>query len=135
MAYNDGMRERKWILYVEDERDLAEEVIEVLEEHDLKVIHSVDYTDAINKAQNQKFDLMIVDIHLRKGMGDSLIKAIKGNLRHINNSTPVIVASSQITEELVHSIGKDIKNALVKPYKIETLIQTVFKLLRMKSPL
>lgn len=120
------------ILYLEDELELAQEVIEELEDTGLKVIHCVDYHNAIIKADNQKFDLFIVDIHLKVGTGDKFIKTIKQNVRHINHNTPILVASSQLTEELVKYIGDDIDYAIVKPYNLFTLLSNISKILQKK---
>lgn len=119
----------KSILYLEDEVELAQEVIEELEELNLKVIHCTDYVMAVLKASQQKFDLLIVDIHLEKGTGDKLIRGIKDTPKHINHRTPVIVASSQVTKELVADIGADIEYALVKPYSLDALVANVSKIL------
>lgn len=123
------MEEQKCILYIEDEEDLVAEVSAELREYGIKVVNSSEYIDAIVKASNQKFDMFIVDIHLKKGTGDQIIKSIKSNPRHINHRTPMLVASSQITTELVETIGKDIQYALVKPFDFKQFLENIFKAL------
>ncbi|MCO4794800.1 MAG: response regulator [Bacteriovoracaceae bacterium] len=113
------------VLYIEDEMDLAEEVIEELTDAGIRVVHATSSTDAITKSANQKFDCIISDINLAKGTGDTVIQVIKGNIQHINYNTPVLVASSHITKELIFKIGKQISEAVVKPYDPDELIQKI----------
>ena len=117
----------KTILYAEDEVELAEEVIEELKELDFSVTHCIDYVSSRERASEQRYDLILVDIHLKMGTGDMLIKDIKQNPEHINHNTPVIVASSQVTKDLIGSIGSDIDYALIKPYSLNDLIANITK--------
>lgn len=121
---------QKCILYLEDEKDLAEDIVAELTDFGIKVIHTDEALDGISKAANQEFDLLIVDINLKHGTGDRVIKSIKSTQNHINFETPILVVSSHITAELVHTIGRDIEYALVKPFDLDTLLENVFTLLK-----
>lgn len=121
-----------WILYLEDEEDLAQEVIAELTDLGIKVTHCDEYTAGIIKATNQKYDLIIADIHLKRGTGEKLIKVIKCNPQHINYKTPALIVSSQITQNTIMSLGRDIKHAIVKPFKLEELANMVLKILNFK---
>ncbi len=67
------MRNRKYVLYIEDEKEIAQMIKDELEELSVNVLTSDTYNDAYSKASNQKFDIIIADIHLRRGTGDQVI--------------------------------------------------------------
>ncbi len=121
------MVKRKYILYIEDEVELAEIVKEELESECYKVVTSETYTDAIKKLSNQKFDLIIADLKLKKGSGDMVIELIKQDSKNFNYSTPVFVASGMITSDILKRVGGHIDHAFVKPFEIEELLDKVKK--------
>lgn len=123
------MAKKKCVLFIEDELELAEEVVELLEYSNIKVVHVVDYTDAISKAANQVFDLIIADIHLKRGTGDKVIKTIRATSRHLNYKTPIMVASSHVTRELMFEIREHLYHAMVKPYKLTEFLDKTLEVL------
>ena len=121
------MVKRKYILYIEDEIELSEIVKEELESECYKVVTSETYTDAIKKLSNQKFDLIIADLQLKKGSGDMVIELIKQDSKNFNYSTPVFVASGMITSDILKRVGSHIDHAFVKPFEIDELLDKVKK--------
>lgn len=122
--------QKKSILYVEDELELAVEVIEGLEEAGYRVIHSKTSQDALNKAANEKFYCLVFDIHLAVGTGDEVISKIRNNRIHVNNITPCVVVSSHLNKELVVKLADLIQGALVKPYLIDHLLDKIKEAVR-----
>ncbi len=116
---------KKWVLYLEDEIELAEEVIIELEYNGFHVVHCASYRESVLKANMQKFDIIIADIHLEKGTGDKVIQVIKNNPHHMNFRTPVMILSSNITKNIISNVGKDLVAAKVKPYSISELVGSV----------
>ncbi len=127
------MKNRKFVLYVEDELELCLMVKEELEEHGVNVLFSDCYNDAFHKVSNQKFDLIIVDIHLKKGTGDQVIEMIKTNPAHVNFETPVMVASAKITHGVVKRVGQFIDHAFVKPFNVGELVEKAHEFLKTNS--
>ena len=119
------MVNRKYILYIEDEPELVNIIKEELENKSYKVISSDSYNDAIYKLANQRFDLIIADIQLKKGSGDMVIEHIRSDKKHFNFSTPVFLASSKITGDVVKRIGSYVDQAFVKPFDFDDLINKV----------
>ena len=72
------------VLYVEDELELAEVVIKGLEDLGISVVHATNAMDATAKTRNQAFDLLILDINLDKGTGDSVIESVRKNPKNPN---------------------------------------------------
>jgi DNA-binding response OmpR family regulator len=123
----------RWILFIEDEELIAETVIDVLENFGFKVVHCMDYISAIQKASNQVFEAMVVDIRIGKGSGEKFVQTIKSSAGHLNYSTPVLIASSLITKDLLESIGSKIDDAIVKPYSMQDLVKNLCNLIGLKS--
>ncbi len=116
---------QKSILVVEDEEDLASEIIDLLEDNDYHVVHATTANTASWMITNQKFDCILMDINLEAGFGDQVVEFMRSDSRGINFKTPVILASSHISKKTVGRIGKDIQGALVKPYKFQDLLSKI----------
>jgi len=117
----------KTFLYIEDEIEIANLVLDEFREKGAKCIHAVEYKDAVNKANFQKFDIIITDIRLKLGFGDDLVNLIKTNDNHVNYNTPVIVNSAFISDDLRSKIGSFVFEFLPKPHRMSTLIGLVEK--------
>ncbi len=119
----------KIILYVEDEMELAQMVMEGLRAAGFTVVHSAEYKDAALKAKNQRFDCIISDIRLLRGTGDNLILEIKQTPAHTNRNTPIIAVSSHFTKTLIAKIGVEISAAFAKPFELKELIKKLYELM------
>lgn len=111
----------KSVLYVEDELDLANEIIEEMEESNIGVVHVTSADAAFIQTQKKDFDCIIVDINLSLGRGDELIERIRYDIFNPNKETPIIVASSQLSKALVGRLSGKIQGGVVKPYSIKDL--------------
>lgn len=115
---------KKWtILYVEDEPDIIEALIPVLNKEGIFVVQAESVASAIHKSENQEFDALIFDIHLKSGTGDNAIELIRRSVRNPNMKKPILVASSHIDNPLIHKLADHIQGALVKPFRAKDLIK------------
>jgi two-component system, chemotaxis family, chemotaxis protein CheY len=115
----------KWILLVDDESDIIELFKSILKSYDAKVVVAQDGEDGLNKAINQKFDLILTDHKMPKKTGLDFIKRIRE--KSLNKETPVIVISGHLDKDLIMEFAKN-RNShiLVKPLdsiKFEELLQ------------
>lgn len=113
------------ILYAEDEQDLANEIIEEIEDSGVGVIHVLTADAAYLQTKRKKFDCIIVDINLAIGRGDEFIMRVRKDLFNPNKDTPVIVASSHIDKNLIENIQGSIQGGVVKPYSIADLFSKI----------
>ena len=124
-----NLREKKWILIVEDEKDLAELMGEELQEEGFEYIHSSSAKDAKFKLDNQEFVCMLLDMNLEQGSGEDILRHIMRDKAVTNFSTPVLVISGNLVDSRIKEIKERIQGALVKPFDMETLINKIKSLI------
>ena len=110
------------ILLVEDEIKIAEFVLHGLAQAGCQVTHVQDGLTGWQALQNQKFDVVVMDIMLPYVDGFELLKA----LRQANNLTPVIVlsAKSELSDRL-QGFESGANDYLAKPFFIEELLARI----------
>jgi PAS domain S-box-containing protein len=114
----------KSILYVDDEKLLAELGKATLEEIGYKVEALSDVTEALSiiRANPYRFDLVITDQTMPNMLGTDFAR----ELQKIRPELPIILVSgytASLGQEYLHSIG--IKDLLLKPHSIHSLASTV----------
>lgn len=115
------------ILYVEDEKYLADAVIHVLNKSDIDVDWADDGEKGLNMAMQPIYDAIVLDVMLPKMSGLDILKTI----RERGVKTPVIILSalSQVEDKVKGlTIGAD--DYLAKPFKTSELIARLNALVR-----
>jgi len=115
----------KTVLYIEDEIDLAELIMDELRDNGLKCIHSPSFSGAMTKANYQKYDAIITDIMIEEGTGDDLIRHIRSTPQHVNHATPIIVTSAYLSPELRADLNGKVQNILSKPHSMDDLFNVL----------
>lgn len=117
----------KKILYVEDHRDTAEAVKQMLEEVGYEVDISSRGADGLKKTQEKKFDLVLLDVMLPDMSGWDIFKTLsskKYNAKYIFLS--VIPVSSERMNEFWKA---GISDYITKPFTKKDLIERIKKIL------
>ncbi|MBK26306.1 MAG: hypothetical protein CME70_20065 [Halobacteriovorax sp.] len=125
LCKDHGTIEGSSVLFIEDEKGLAEEIKEELEDEGVKVTHVLSADAAFLHSKQQQYSCMIVDINLAIGTGDEFIERIRLSPSNPNWETPIVVASSQISKPLLKKIHKHVQGAVVKPYSIKDLFEKI----------
>ena len=115
------------ILYVEDEKYLADAVIHVLDKSGIAVDWADDGETGLDMAVKPIYDAIVLDVMLPKMSGFDILKTI----REHNIKTPVIMLSalSQVEDKIKGlNIGAD--DYLAKPFKTQELIARLNALTR-----
>lgn len=119
------------VLYVEDEKKLAEAVIYLLTRNKINVDHVDDGEQAIDAILNSEYDAIILDIILPKISGLDVLK----NIRSRNIRTPVIMLSAlNEVDDKVRGLEYGADDYLAKPFKVTELIARL-KALTRRPPL
>lgn len=112
------------VLVVEDNQEVREQIIKLLENFFDDITNAIDGVDALEKFNNDNFDLIITDINMPRMDGCELIK----NIKEINHEQVIIVVSAYNDSEiLIKLIQEGVSNFLMKPIKTNSLIEILYK--------
>lgn len=118
----------KRILVVDDDRNIVELLCVNLKSAGFDVVTAVDGLQATNSAHQQMPDLIILDIMLPAGGGESVLQRLKLSTRTAD--IPVLAISALPIDNAMAKIkGGLIEGFFSKPLKMEALIEAINKLL------
>lgn len=119
------------VLYVEDEKLLADAVAYLLKKAGFLVDLANDGESGLDFALSNSYDCIVLDIMLPKLSGLRILETI----RHRNINTPVIMLSAlSQTHDKVHALDAGADDYLAKPFKSAELIARI-KALTRRPPL
>ena len=108
----------KNILIVEDNIDIHNLIREVLEKKHYRVLSSYTGTEAMRIIENERIDLILLDLMLPEMNGEEIVKKVK--------DTPIIVISAKIsTEDKVNVLLNGANDYLTKPFNVEELLARI----------
>ena len=108
------------VLYVEDEQDVMEDIVDILSLKIDKVIAAHNGKEALELFRNNKIDLIITDIQMPIMNGIEFIK----NVRKVDEETPVIITTAfNEIEFLKQIIDLNIYKYITKPIDIRELLK------------
>lgn len=117
---------RASILLVEDEEHLHETLKLNLELEGYEVTSAFDGNAALQKVNNEYFDLIIMDIMLPEIDGISVTESIRVN----HNEVPILILSARNSSaDRVLGLKKGADDYLTKPFNLEELLLRVSKLI------
>ena len=115
------------ILYVEDEKFLAEAVIHLLKKEKIAVDWAADGEEGLDLALKTNYDAIVLDIMLPKISGLKILKTI----RERGVKTPVIMLSAlNEVEDKIKGLDLGADDYLTKPFKTSELIARLNALTR-----
>lgn len=115
------------ILVVEDERDLNRFVSLSLRNNGYEVVTCYDGQEGLEKAENERFDLILTDIMMPKMDGYELCESI----RSFQPDVPIVFMTAKddkISKLTGYSLGVD--DYVVKPFDMDILLMKIGAILR-----
>lgn len=123
MCYDEIMR----ILYVEDEKFLAEAVIHLLKKEKIMVDWASDGEEGLSLALKPNYDCIVLDIMLPKMSGLDILKIVRAR----GIKTPIIMLSAlNEVEDKIRGLEGGADDYLAKPFKTAELIARINALTR-----
>jgi two-component system, OmpR family, alkaline phosphatase synthesis response regulator PhoP len=120
------MSTRPSILLVEDEENLHEALKLNLELEGYEVTSAFTGSEALQKVQDEYFDLLIMDVMLPELDGISVTETIRVQ----NNEVPILILSAKnASSDRVLGLKKGADDYLTKPFNLEELLLRVQKLI------
>ena len=110
------------ILYVEDEKFLAEAVTHILNKNKIKVDHAANGEEGLELALKPNYDCIVLDIMLPKLSGIEILKTVRAR----GVKTPIIMLSAlSEVEDKVKGLENGADDYLAKPFKTAELIARI----------
>ncbi|HEX6850451.1 MAG TPA: response regulator transcription factor [Candidatus Polarisedimenticolaceae bacterium] len=118
------------VLFVEDERRLAERAGRGLREEGFAVDHAATLAQARELAIVTEYDLVLLDLMLPDGSGLDLLRDWRGE----GVETPVLILTARdLLEDKVEGLGSGADDYLTKPFAFEELLARARALLRRRA--
>ena len=115
------------ILYVEDEKYLAEAVIHVLKKSKINVDWAADGEEGLELALKHNYDVIVLDIMLPKLSGLEILQTVRSR----GVKTPVIMLSAlNEVEDKIRGLEYGADDYLAKPFKTAELVARLNALVR-----
>ena len=115
------------VLIVEDERNLAETLQQMLKANRFDSDICLDGEKGLKYAKEGSYDLIILDVMLPKINGFTIVE----QLRNENNDTPILVLTARSSvEDYVHGLDLGADYYLTKPFEMQELMACVRALTR-----
>ena len=123
------MQTKASILYVEDDIDTSEMIRIYLSSQGYLVKTVIDSAGALKRADEDRFDLFMIDLRLPDGLGADL--ALK--LRELQPTVPIVYyTASAMPEERLETMSKCGEAYLIKPDSFEDIEATIENLVAAK---
>jgi len=116
----------KRILVVDDDEELRSTVSEILRNAGYQTCEAASGKEAIEKAASEEFDIVLLDLMMPKMSGTETLlelKKIKPGIKAI------MITAFATVENAVEAIKKGASEYISKPFKIESLLSTVRRVL------
>ena len=120
------------ILLVEDEPDIAETVKAILKMHDYEVSVASDGVEGLNKARNEKPDIVILDIILPEMSGFDVCRKIKCD-KKCRNILVIMFSSKFQPNDITFAKAMGADGYITKSAEPETLVSKINELLKNKT--
>ena len=118
------------VLIVEDEKNLAETLQQMLKKNRFDSDICLDGESGLAYAQNGAYDLVILDVMLPKISGFAVVE----QLRKEQNATPVLMLTARSgVEDYVHGLDLGADYYLTKPFEMQELMACVRALMRRRG--
>ncbi len=112
------------ILYVEDNPDNRSLIRRVLEAENYTVIEAINANEALGKLENEKIDLVLMDINMPDMDGYTLTAKIKAIKKF--STIPILAVTANVMRgDREKSLGAGCDGYIQKPIDIDTLSQQI----------
>ncbi len=131
------MRERPYILIVDDDPDILEGILTILEDQPYRLATARDGKKCLEMIAEETPDLLILDLLMPRLDGWGVIRELRSEPRYahlpIMILTTVIEDASRRRYELETGMAMDVQDYVQKPAKPGDLIQRIERLLQREA--
>lgn len=111
------------VLYAEDDTELREITTKTLQLVVGQVFAVTDGTEALSVYENNRIDIVILDIHMGSVSGIDVAKSIRKN----NDKIPIVIVSGSIaTQDLLEACKLNLIEYIHKPIEFNALVKVLY---------
>ncbi|MCB8928323.1 MAG: response regulator [Ardenticatenaceae bacterium] len=116
------------ILIAEDDQDIRELIVLTLQFSDFDVVSVEDGSLAVEKASNESFDLILMDVRMPRMTGYEACRRLKE--METTQNIPIIFLSAKGQEQEIQTgLEAGAADYILKPFAPDTLVNTINKVL------
>lgn len=120
------------ILLVEDVEINQQVVLGLLEKHHVKL--AADGHQAIEIANNEAFDIILMDMHLPGIGGLDISELIRQNMKSYNYKTPIIALTASVRpDDIQDYLNAGLQDVVAKPVKQQLLLEAIQRTLNLNQ--
>ena len=118
------------ILIIEDEADIAKNIIAYLTPNGFHCETAVDYKNAISKTAAHDYDCILLDLTLPDGDGFNVLKYLK---KQGKTDGVIVISAKETLETKIEGFNLGADDYLTKPFHLSELLVRVQALVRRKN--
>ena len=122
------------ILIAEDDQDIRELVVLTLQFSGFDVVSVEDGSLAVEKAQGQSFDLILMDVRMPRMTGYEACRRLK-EIDATKNIPIIFLSAKGQEQEIQTGLNAGAADYILKPFAPDTLVNTINKVLNSHSEL
>lgn len=116
------------ILIAEDDKDIRELIVLTLEFNGFEVVSAEDGQVALEKAQTQPFDIILMDVRMPRMTGYEACRQLKN--MEATKDIPIVFLSAKGQEtEIQTGLAAGAADYVLKPFAPDQLVQTIKRVL------
>jgi len=120
------MEMKKTILTVDDSTSIRQMVAFTLKSAGYEVTEAIDGQDALDKANQQAFDLVLTDINMPRMDGLNLLEKLRSTSQY--EAIPILMLTTESGDEMkTKGRAAGATGWLVKPFNPESLLEVIKK--------
>jgi DNA-binding response OmpR family regulator len=112
------------ILIAEDDQDIRELVVLTLQFSGFDVVAVEDGSLAVEKAQNQTFDLILMDVRMPRMTGYEACRRLK-DIDSTKNIPIIFLSAKGQEQEIQTGLSAGAVDYILKPFAPDTLVNTI----------
>ena len=116
------------ILIAEDDQDIRELVVLTLQFSGFDVVSVEDGSLAVEKAQSQSFDLILMDVRMPRMTGYEACRRLK-EMDSTKNIPIIFLSAKGQEQEIQTGLNVGAVDYILKPFAPDTLVNTINKVL------
>ena len=121
--------EGKLVLVVDDDPEILGAITTTLEDTGVEIETATDGNTAVEIAESKKPDLVILDIMLPQKSGFLVLERIRKGKRRGEKPRVIMITGNQGRRHRQYAEALGVDEYLIKPFRMERLIESVEKLL------